>query len=57
MRGVPLKAVQELLGHGTITMTLRYSHLAPEVRRDAVELLDQEHGHSTDTTAFQQEAK
>jgi integrase len=40
MRGVPLKAVQELLGHADIRMTMRYSHLAPEVKRDAVALLD-----------------
>jgi len=40
MRGAPLKAVQELLGHATITMTMRYAHLAPEVTRDAVRLLD-----------------
>ncbi len=40
MRGVPLKAVQELLGHASLAMTLRYSHLAPEVSRDAVRLLD-----------------
>jgi integrase len=36
MRGAPLKAVQELMGHSTIEMTMRYSHLSPEVRRDAV---------------------
>ena len=40
MPGVSLKAVQELLGHESIEMTLRYSHLSPEVRRDAVRLLD-----------------
>ena len=40
MRGVPLKAVQELLGHSTIQMTMRYSHLSPDVRRSAVEVLD-----------------
>jgi site-specific recombinase XerD len=38
--GVPLKAIQELLGHATIEMTMRYSHLSPEVRRDAVITLD-----------------
>jgi site-specific recombinase XerD len=27
MKGVPLKAVQKLMGHATIEMTLRYSHL------------------------------
>lgn len=40
MRGVPLKAVQELLGHATIEMTMRYAHLSPHVIRDAVHLLD-----------------
>lgn len=40
MRGVPVKTIQELLGHRTIQTTMRYAHLAPEVRRDAVELLD-----------------
>lgn len=39
MRGAPLKAVQELLGHATIEMTMRYAHLAPAARRDAVQLL------------------
>ena len=50
MRGVPLKAVQELLGHSTIQMTMRYSHLAPEVKRDAVALLDSA-GHHLGTEA------
>ncbi|MDQ3299393.1 MAG: tyrosine-type recombinase/integrase [Myxococcota bacterium] len=40
MRGAPLKAVQDLMGHATIQMTMRYAHLAPEVARDAVRLLD-----------------
>jgi integrase len=40
MRGAPLKAVQELLGHATIEMTMRYAHLSPDARRDAVRLLD-----------------
>jgi len=41
MRGVSLMAVQELLGHESIEMTLRYSHLTPDVKREAVRLLDQ----------------
>jgi integrase len=40
MKGVPLKVVQELLGHASIEMTMRYAHLSPAVNRDAVGLLD-----------------
>jgi site-specific recombinase XerD len=40
MRGVPIRTVQELLGHSTIEMTMRYSHLSPEACRSAVEVLD-----------------
>lgn len=40
MRRAPLKAVQELLGHATIEMTLRYAHLSPELSREVVCLLD-----------------
>lgn len=41
MRGVPLISVQQMLGHSTIEMTMRYAHLAPAVNRQAVDLLDQ----------------
>ena len=40
MRGVPLKVVQELLGHATIAMTMRYAHLSPETKSAAVAVLD-----------------
>ena len=40
MRGATIRAVQELLGHATIMMTMRYAHLAPEIAREAVRLLD-----------------
>jgi integrase len=39
MAGVDLNTVRELLGHGDITMTLRYAHLAPEHKTAAVESL------------------
>lgn len=51
MRGVPLKAVQELLGHATIEMTMRYAHLSPNVTRDAVRALDQGGDTGGDSTA------
>ena len=35
-RGVPLKAVQELLGHADIKTTMRYAHLAPSDLERAV---------------------
>lgn len=40
MRGVPLNAVKELLGHATIEMTMRYAHLAPGASSAYVALLD-----------------
>jgi hypothetical protein len=52
MRGAPIKSVQELLGHSSIEMTMRYAHLSPDVRRDAVKLLDvRETVHLTWTTS------
>lgn len=37
--GVPLNTIRELLGHGTMVMTMRYAHLAPNNLREAVEML------------------
>ena len=39
MAGIDLKTIQELLGHKTIEMTLRYAHLSPDHKRAAVEVL------------------
>jgi len=39
MAGVDLRTVQELMGHKSIQMTVRYSHLAPKHTLAAVELL------------------
>jgi len=41
-RGRPLVEVKDLLGHATLTMTLRYAHLAPEHLREAVNVFEPE---------------
>ncbi len=35
-KGVPLNTVRDLLGHQSLAMTLRYAHLAPDQKREAV---------------------
>jgi len=40
MAGIDLTTVSRLLGHKTLTMTLRYAHLAPQHMQKAVNVLD-----------------
>jgi integrase len=40
MAGVDITTVKELLGHKSLTMTLRYAHLAPSHKVKAVDILD-----------------
>ena len=47
MSGVDLMTVKEQLGHTTLTMTMRYSHLAPDHRMRAIKILDS--AYQTDT--------
>ena len=41
MAGVDLPTLKELMGHSTITMTMRYVHPTPEHKREAVRKLEQ----------------
>jgi integrase len=55
MAGVGLRAIQDALGHKSIAMTVRYSHLAPDFLLDVVEKLvpkpaEAVSGEPTDTT-------
>jgi integrase len=40
MAGIDITTIKELLGHKTLTMTLRYAHLAPSHKVKAVEMLE-----------------
>ena len=39
MKGVPIPTVQALLGHSSITTTMKYAHVAPSTLRTAIEML------------------
>jgi site-specific recombinase XerD len=55
MAGVDLRTIQELMGHKTLAMTLRYAHLSPTHLHTAVRALDTPAGgtnrHQTGTGA------
>lgn len=40
MNGVDIRTVQELAGHKTLTMTMKYAHLSPDHKSQAINLLD-----------------
>jgi site-specific recombinase XerD len=39
MKGVPLNTVRELCGHANLNTTLRYAHLVPDHKTDAIALI------------------
>ena len=41
MAGIDLVTIKELLGHKSLSMTMRYAHLAPGHKRKAVNTLDE----------------
>jgi integrase len=40
MRGVPLPAIKDLMGHSSITTTMMYAHIAPSALREAIYMLN-----------------
>src|SRR5262249_40675131 len=44
MAGVDIRTVQELMGHRTLAMTMRYAHLTPAHKLDAVQRLSRRPG-------------
>jgi integrase len=50
MAGGDLRTVQELMGHQTITMTMRYAHLAPSHLREAVQRISRVRGDTPSDT-------
>jgi len=40
MRGLPMQRLQKWLGHSSITMTMRYAHLAPDASDKLLNVLD-----------------
>jgi len=43
IQGEPILIIKELLGHKSITMTLRYAHLIPDQKRRAILNLESAH--------------
>ena len=55
--GVPIKVVQEFLGHRDIKMTLRYAHLAPTNLIAAVDVINKVNGNGNADTAYSLDTK
>ncbi len=57
MAGADIRTIQELMGHKTLAMTLRYAHLSPAHKLDAVQKLNRPKTEApTDTTTDTSEA-
>jgi site-specific recombinase XerD len=54
MSGVDITTVSRLLGHKSLNMTLRYSHLAPSHMVKAMDILDKTLNEKTISTKLAQ---
>ncbi len=54
MAGADITTVAKLLGHKSLNMTLRYSHLAPSHIKQAVNILDKTLNEKTISTKLAQ---
>ncbi len=52
MAGANLRAVAKVMGHKTLSMVMRYSHLSPDLQQGTVDLLDSI-GKRTGTATFE----
>ena len=50
MEGVPISVVKELLGHATIGMTMRYTHLSSVAKKNAIDVLSKTASIGVDKT-------
>ncbi|MBA4394609.1 MAG: hypothetical protein C0407_13740 [Desulfobacca sp.] len=57
MAEVDLTTVKELLGHRTLTMTLRYSHLSPSHKVKAVDILDSAINEKSSSSQFSSQSR
>jgi integrase len=51
MAGEPILIIKELLGHKSISMSLRYAHLIPDQKRQAILNMESRHKDKTLTTS------
>jgi integrase len=59
VKGVPVPVVQALLGHASISTTMRYAHIAPSALRSAIDMLNPKSnlGHYTGTERISTETE